>query len=119
MYDLTAEDCKYLAEFLGECWHEWHRSAGFGDWICLKCKDEVMALKGHRTFSTPQDLHDLFNRLVEMGKWEEFYQYATRSYKESFVLIWKDVLEHEVSQWLFINPARFCWLMKEFLGRKG
>jgi hypothetical protein len=68
-----------------------------------------------RTFLTPQDSHDVCAALVKKGKWEEFYQYGMRVYKASFLLPWKLVGEHEVSQWLLIeSPERTCQLAADF-----
>jgi hypothetical protein len=96
---MNEESKRRLANFLGECWHErlepFHAST-----YCKKCNqyfydwDYVL----NRTFTTPDDYFAVFDRLVELGEWEEFYMFATSAYKNSFALLWRDVSEWAVSR---------------------
>jgi len=81
-------------ELLGECWHDWHRSAGFWNWLCHKCEKEMMIQVPHRTFSTWQDVGDVKEKLVEMGRWDEFYNWMMLMEDASAV-------ESKAVAWLF------------------
>lgn len=77
-------------EVLGECWHEIipyclqrdQKPARDMIFPCTKCGKEFgLAVfytegKGNRTFTTWQDLGDVKEALVKMGKWEEFYWFT-------------------------------------------
>lgn len=97
-YKLIEEDRKRLTAFLGERWYE--------------------GLVGQSyTFDTPDDQHEVFTKLVEAGKWDDFYFFA---WKE---LYFKERKTSEtakaITQWLFIFPERFCKLVSDYLKEEG
>jgi len=107
---------KVLTEqLLGECWHDWHRSAGFGNWLCHTCRKEVMIQIPNRTFITWQDVGDVKEKLVEMGRWERFFRYASlKCPYTNFDQVRDDVVAY-ITAWLFrpINEQgepHFCKL---------
>lgn len=65
---MTDADGKTLTEYLGDEWypHTYTDPSGL-NW----------KVKGNnRTFSTPDDLHAVYSRMVEKGDWEKFEGWA-------------------------------------------
>ena len=92
MTNLTDEKRKELTWFLDEGW------------------SELPHLR--RGFTTPDDMVALAKRMVEKGVWLKFYSSA----KLKFVLEDNGSLYgYDLAIWLITNPARFCWLVSEFL----
>ena len=60
-----------------------------------------------RTFTTPDDMMALKDRLVEKGEWEDFYLWA--ALKED-----APIKEPNYVDWL-LNAPRFCELVGEFI----
>ena len=112
---MDESDCKLLTTFLGECWHEkpeesYHRQARkrfFLGHICGKCGKAYL----NRTFTTPDDMMEVFHKLVEINKWANF------KWHENTVRQWDlDETNLVYSDWLFYNnPTRFCQLAADFL----
>jgi hypothetical protein len=76
-------DRKLLTEYLGECWHEWQYIKGSIRqelFQCCKCGEACKGVASEeqkqRTFTTREDLYDLFGKIYEAGRWEEFEAYA-------------------------------------------
>jgi hypothetical protein len=91
---MTDLDCKLLTEFLGQC-------------AFLKADN--------RTFTTPDDMMAVKDKLVEKGLWKKFYWWVVRRYEiESVDDPWKDEDFPAITDWL-INPERFYELAVEFL----
>jgi hypothetical protein len=128
-YTLTDEQKKRLTLFLGECWHEITNAVPkqrLGHGYCPKC-DTCFAGQGmhmafynpnafFRTFTTPQDAHDLAKKLVEVGKWFAFDCYAVEKW-----LHVRDPNKNQFTAWLFAepeSPARFCYLVNAYLEEK-
>lgn len=85
---LTDDDRKLLTEFLGECWHDGPifreyipgvEHIQFVELECSKCHGHYLK---NRTFTTWQDTGDLKERLVEMGEWIGFKQFARMNHPE-------------------------------------
>ena len=108
-YELTEEQKKRLRKFLNNCDY-----ARFEDEVacctCRGCDEEA--------FTTPQDQHDLFKKLAEVGKWKSFILFSLGQESPLGITIIAnnaiEVISHFI-EWLFIDPARFCWLVAEFL----
>jgi hypothetical protein len=113
---MTDADRKRLTEkLLDECWHDptWTDHRGV---ICSKCD---IGTPNSRAFTTPADALDVMNRLVEMGKWDEFCYYCARRHVSK-----KDIIDWpEVVAWLFSPDAsgiyRICTLAGEWLKEEG
>ena len=88
---MTESDKKLLTEFLGEG----------ADWNSYKYE--------RRTFDTWQDLGDLKEKLVELGRWDEFENYIWGKYYFEPSAIYKETWLN----WL-LNPARFCQLVADW-----
>ena len=99
-----------ITEWLGECWHE-----GFS-FLCTKCgADEPL----NRTFTTPDDFFACFNRLVALGRWDEFSLFAMQNwYGDAHVEYDKDTRK-EFIPWLNSRTEsghfRLCTLIAEWL----
>jgi len=104
MNPLFDEDRKMLTKFLEEEWQPIIASSSEGRWI-----------DPNRSFATGNDMLDLKEKLVENGKWGEFYKWV-----DEVVYISSDAYngcgysEAELSNWLFTMP-RFAELVDEFL----
>ena len=122
---------KLLTEkVLGECWHQ--QSFRYAtellsnrrSYYCVVCglENKKSGKLQQRLFCTPQDAQDVKDKMVEKGKWEEFYFYVKRKY----VLIANAYppIDHDVSRWLFSYTTdsqgnrtgyRLCDLAGEFM----
>ena len=120
IYELTEEKRKRLYCLLGEKWHEevapFTCSCGYHkpedeEWITL---EEHIEAQLSRTFTTYQDAHELFKKLVETGKWDKFEDFSA----------YKWFLERKTTGkpfivWLFLsNHQRSCWLVAEFIQKE-
>jgi hypothetical protein len=119
-YKITEEDRKLLTEILGECWHEIDTTYPLdpkNTMYCYTCEEYVervvtnkTKLHINHTFTTDQDRTDLFRKLVELGKWEDFYNYTTDAFLND-----DGCGLDKFTQWLFIdNPERACKLIVMF-----
>ena len=107
MTNLTDEKRKELTLFLGgKCWHEVDYE---GDSFCCHCGEHYHHVQ-NRTFTTPDDMVALAKRMVEKGVWDEFWKYT--------YTLWLDTENNNYIVWLLIDPARFCWLVSESLGKE-
>jgi len=73
---MLSESCKrFLVEkVLKECWHKKGKILPDGAMRCPKCEGYFnQHFGGYRTFTTIQDLYDLYSALMIAGKWNEFY----------------------------------------------
>jgi hypothetical protein len=115
---MNESDKKLITEkLLGGCWHE----VGIGPvgvFLCKKCgyvPDEITD-NFNRTFTTPKDFMDCFDKLVELGKWEEFDIYCWSRFFRERVPQKMDIL---YSQWLNSRTKsghmRLCVLCAEWL----
>jgi hypothetical protein len=120
---MTEDDKKRLSEFLGECYPEWpvdsmlhHSPFPVHGWAsCLKCGvTSENHREGNRTFTTPQDMVDLKDKLVENGMWDEFYSNLHISFSNSRQFHQAE----DFGSWL-LNPERFCGLVNDFLKEEG
>jgi hypothetical protein len=107
-YDLTDPEKQLLTEkVLGECWTT--------DKTLVDCQEcSLKCLESVRTFTTPQDAHDLAKKLVEMGKWDDFMTKPIDNlYDEDNP--WSIP---QLFAWLFAepeSPKRVCRLVWEFM----
>ena len=109
---MTDEQRKRLTLYLGECYHETElvHPIEYGTLTCVKCGEN--GPNKNRTFTTIQDFYDLKCKMVEMGEWEEFHDYAWT--------VWTNTGEEKVSnlnKWL-IHPDR-CETVAAWLRRRG
>lgn len=109
-YNLTTEDRKKLTEFLGECWHTNYISE---EGKCYDCKKKIdfINIFNRRTFTTPDEQHAVFCKLVETKRWNKFKDYF-------FENVWRfenNVCDYDWDVALFINPKRFCKLVNDYL----
>ena len=107
MISLTDEKRKELTLFLGECWHEVDYE---GDSFCCHCGEHYHHVQ-NRTFTTPDDMVALAKRMVEKGVWRKFFLFVSAKEAPNY---WIDLIA-----WLLTDPARFCWLVSEFLTKKA
>jgi hypothetical protein len=88
--NMTDDDRKVLTEFLGQC-------------AFLKADN--------RTFTTPDDMMAVKDKLVEKGLWDDLINYTWTSwdgkYSDGWRMSW-------FIDWL-INPTRFCQLACQFI----
>jgi hypothetical protein len=114
---MNEESKRRLTNFLGECWHE--LSIKIPDVICSCGKVwrgsmEVGDVHKNRTFTAPADFFAVFNRLVELKKWEDlFWKYerdsqCTVSSHVKWLLSTTDTGEY-----------RLCWLVGEWRKEEG
>lgn len=114
---LSEEQRKLLTEFLGYRYHQYSSDVDsmYIGMMYVKCSCgfkgrltewEVMCSPKNRTFTTYQDLGDLFTELQKRGRWEEFYLYSFN--KSPFCYI-----HAEFAAWIF-NPDRIG-LIAEFV----
>ena len=109
---MTDDDRKRLTEFFGE---PWHALTAYGVY-CATCAVTISDIHLHinRTFTTPDDMMALKERLVELGEeewWDDFLDYAWKRWVRE-----KDV-RNEVKSWelWLLDPPRFCQLVADFL----
>ena len=96
-HKITEEDRQLGTDFLGECW-----------------LGNINLATANRTFTTDQDRTDLFRKLVELGKWWDFYYYVLPVYANTEKQF-GGVKIQDFVVWLFIDsPARACWLVIKF-----
>jgi hypothetical protein len=122
-YDMPEEAKRFLTEeVLGECWHQ--ESMCYPKGKCAICGCSIF---NRRTFTTDQDMVDLFRGLVKMGKWVEFVTFVVGSWYSSRSVNdlkrddfhWKDLNPYLV-QWLFLdNPQRACYLVWQLMKGEG
>ena len=121
---------QFLTEkVLGECW----KADG---WFCQSCNEvkppqkvtfheycddcgDKLGVSVNRTFTTRNDLMDLYAKVYEDGKWDDFFwDFAFKRKPENYGLG-----EAETSVWLFClnggDYAERCKMVAEFYGWKG
>ena len=83
MAELTEHHRKVLTTYLGECLHNFQfddEDYQFNEahWKCENCGIRATDPLNfpNLAFITPADLHAVYSRIVEKGKWEEFLDYA-------------------------------------------
>lgn len=119
------KDRKFMTEWLGECWHEpesYIYDYEGGEWAydtleplykmrCKKCKKDIT--EGYnRTFTTPDDMMAVKERLVETNSDHRFTVFLEIQFDS-----WLEEDEDRDCyfwDWL-INPPRFCQLAAYFL----
>jgi hypothetical protein len=119
-YILTNEQKKRLTEFLGqkpdtECDHDKvPKDLNCLDRPDLECDSCQYHKLVYRTFTTPQDAHDLAKKLVEVDRDVYFEKFAEA--------VWVDRdrnpdwgIPDLFLFWLLTNPARFCYLVNAYL----
>jgi hypothetical protein len=128
MNSLTEQDCKALTGFLGECWHEIidikiHEVYGkLHKCSCGAIDCEKSALQ--RTFTTPNDMVALKEKLVEKGLWSEFLIFAAKIYndenkdEERELDLTGGYVVIDFIHWL-ISPPWFTKLVAKFLKEKS
>ena len=75
---MTDENKKLLTEYMGDCWHE------PGDQVskespvmqCAKCKKYYHPMSGFHTFTTREDMMDLYEAIAKKGEWDSFDNYS-------------------------------------------
>jgi hypothetical protein len=126
-YTLTTDEKKLLTEeVLGKCWHI------IVDWIpgrhscvyCAKCQKEVAPLDAicelsNRTFTSPQDRHDLAVALMRDGLWEKFGWFTVKHWQLSDREEGISNTEFGHMYYLLVEqPERFCKMCAEFWKEK-
>lgn len=107
---------QFLTEKMGECWHEWETSPGCIA-VCKKCSASTMfPWVKNRTFDNRNDLMDLYQKIYEDGKWDDFFwDFAFKRKPENYGLG-----EAETSVWLFcLNGKDYeprCKMVAAFYG---
>lgn len=111
---MTDEDRKLLTEYLGECWeHDWEwKEDQPNDWCgydeCKKCRAQILdesqqryfsSNKFRRTFTSPKDLYDLYQKMAERGEFGVYFLFAERNFNRSFGSILTRM--SDFSLWLF------------------
>ena len=115
---------QFLTEkVLKECWHEWE-CAEFKTFKCSICgkwipEKDAYENSNRRRFTTRNDLMDLYQKIYEDGKWEDFFwDFAFQRKPENYGLG-----EAETSVWLFCLDGKGheerCKIVAEFYGWKG
>jgi hypothetical protein len=118
---MEENDKKRLTEWLGLCWHEWDVGYIQGDYggslkttVCKLCGIAKWRSM-QRTFIDPQDFFTCFEKLVERGEWQRFYNYG--AIKSPFVHA------ENTMQWLLSRTEsghyRLCQLTAAWLKEKG
>jgi hypothetical protein len=123
------EDAKLLTEkLLGECWHHpsyketivfYGKERAYYDCYCGKA-DVTESHFVSRTFTTPDDMMAVKEKLVEKGEWEGFDRYAYGEFcrrADKFQIEITGYVSAAYSNWL-INPERFCKLAVQFIKQK-
>jgi hypothetical protein len=119
-YTLSNEQKKRLTEFLGqepdtECDHDKvPKDLNCLDRPDLECDSCQYHKLVYRSFTTPQDTHDLAKKLSDTKKWDEF------EYKVDQMWLMIDSPEVSPSDWgkvawLYLDDARFCYLVNSYL----
>jgi hypothetical protein len=105
-YKMNAEYQKVLTEMIRECWHiaTWKPAntetpSGYWECSCGKRTSGIPSCK-NRTFTTDPEMMKVFRWLVDNGKWEDFWIYASGYGNSSFN-------PHEFTAWLFCDSERF------------
>lgn len=94
-YKMTPEYCKVLTEMIGE------PIKGNGDvYNCIARTWTPSHEIKTSTFTTDTDMMKVFRWLVDNGKWEDFWIYASGYGNSSFS-------PHEFTAWLFCDSERF------------
>jgi hypothetical protein len=105
---MNEDACRRITEkLLGEEWHKWDME---GD-VCL-CGRRVMICMMHtnRTFTTWQDFGDCFEKLVEVGKWEEFYEYLFHACEVDYHSENPDLMVVKIAE-KSVDAAFYYWLL--------
>lgn len=123
-YKLTKEDHKKLTEFLGKCWHEIIRTEVSKYETTIECKKCGRNVYGRnyqytKTYTTPDEQHEVFKKLVHTAKWFEFLSFARKCYADYLEKTTADDLNEltdlDFSIWLRYYPERFNKLVSEYL----
>jgi hypothetical protein len=119
-YILSDEQKKRLTEFLGETYHQMTDDVNAsGEWCMCVCGYAINPdMHKSHTFSTPTDAHDLAKKLVEVKKWDEFWEFACKYYRK---ITGAGLFYGELSAWLFAepeSPVRLCCLVNAYLEEK-
>jgi hypothetical protein len=114
-YQLTDEQKKRLTLFLGEKWEEVKPCPNCG-YYCINKYIWCVPPATNRDFTSPQDAHDLAKKLVGIGEWGKFEDWAFEKWLKlpSFV---GDTL----AKWLFAepeSPVRLSYLVNSYLEEK-
>ena len=97
-YTLSEDERRLLTKVLGECWNPMYIE---GVTYCPACPVCRSAGHNNRKFDTHQDAGELAVRLVELGLWNQFDDFAYELWDWS----------NSFSAWLMTNPQRFCKLV--------
>lgn len=94
-------------KLLGECWHLTgggvsedlmnFRCSACGEWLHFA----DIEIGCQRTFTTPQDVFDCKDKLVETGKWFVFFKQVRNEWKDSLNYSFGDYDEDDYPEWLF------------------
>ena len=119
---------KLLMEYLGEEWgpyevKEWQYITpdGAREFSAFPVEGGKLTYRQvhvkRRTFTTPDDMVALKDKIDEKGAWEEFIIYCLEVSPETYSL---GFTEHIVTftDWL-MNPTRFCALVGEWQKARG
>ena len=113
---------------LKECWHDINPPSISNFWYICSCGevfgDPLQAIQHqnnakNRTFDNRNDLMDLYQKIYEDGKWDDFFwDFAFKRKPENYGLG-----EAETSVWLFCLDGKDyearCKMVAEFYGWKG
>jgi hypothetical protein len=117
---MTDEMRKRLTKYLGECWHECSNQAGPSEtgygYLCVHCKKDMLwqgkdLMPDNRTFTTPDDMIALSDKIKAKGEWEQFENYCFPYYNLHPI-----PMIMSFTEWL-IDPETFINLVAEW--RKG
>ena len=125
---MTDEQRKALTEYLGERWHEWIKCPEVGLQAKCSCgmlydvtsynRADILYIHRNRTFDNRNDLMDLYVKIYEDGKWDEFFWFSASHCKPK-----REGLGcSETTAWLFcLNGKDYeekCRMVAEFYGWK-
>jgi hypothetical protein len=115
---MNEESKRRLANFLGECWHEWEPA----EHVTFKCKlcgkwiyeKHAWESSNRRTFTAPADFFAVFDRLVELKRWRNFIEWVCLTTEQA-----RKGDGTELMKWLLsktnTGEYRLCWLVGEWL----
>lgn len=101
-------------EVLGECWHYYRIVDSGTEKSSCSCgmtgySVREICTKATRTFTTGNDMIALKDRIVEMGEWAAFVDYAFDKSRFGSIVDYDSSLA-SFTNW-FLDPTRFCELV--------
>ena len=120
---LTETDKQVLTKLIWECWHTYLQESGSVYRCSCGQPGPLEWMISHsaalnRSFTTWDDFGKVRDALVSQGLWEDFYMFATKTYKDRGNINWKGVEDWAISQWIYQLHEHFCQLVAEFMEAK-